>query len=93
MIERVARKLMAVAIGAGADSRGLEWTEFEHDARDLLSAIREPTDSMIIAGAKAMTDANNAIACDEGEWLAGEFALDARRGFPAMIDAALAEND
>ncbi len=76
MVERVARAIFNNVRGVSPAPNA--WKDYEGDARAALAAIREPTESMVIAAhlsAKGMNDFE-------------EF----RVGYRAMIDAALAED-
>lgn len=76
MIERVAREMAQLEIGEGETVADGFWRQYIGDARKILSAMREPTESMMVDAIEY--EALNSRATSRNVW-------------SAMIDAALAE--
>lgn len=91
MIERVARAL-CVANGEDPDKPsgafGVWWKSYRDEARAAIEAMREPTESMVSKGTRAVTLAKNAAHGPEpSAVLKGGTVL----AWQIMIDAALSE--
>jgi hypothetical protein len=82
MVERIARILFRLACGEPCPPSNLHWTYHQEDAREILRALREPTDAMLAAAA------DDIISYDRERHDSGEAV---RSAIEAMIDAALRE--
>lgn len=93
MIERMARALSQVQTGSEEN-----WPTCVKEVRAVLTAMREPTEAMLPAGARAASRndvefrVDDALEYDQADNLyRQEMRGDVQRAFTAMIDAALAE--
>ena len=82
MVERIGRILFRRARGVPCPPRSSNWTDYAADAREILRALREPTDAMLEAAA------DDIISYDRERHDLGEAV---RSAIEAMIDAALRE--